>query len=61
LPNTGVGLEIERMLSPPFILSPDYGTRSTTVVLRDKVGKTTFVEQNYERDGLSGERKKFSL
>lgn len=61
LPDTGVGLEIERMLSPPFILSPDYGTRSTTVVLRDKTGETTFVEQNYEPGGLTGERKKFSF
>ena len=61
LPDTGVGLEIERMLSPPFILSPDYGTRSTTVVLKDQMGKSTFVEQNYEPGGLTGERKVFDF
>jgi len=61
LPDTGVGLEIERMLSPPFILSPDYGTRSTTVVLRDNRGKTVFVEQSYESGGLTGERKVFDF
>ncbi|WP_338452390.1 NRDE family protein [Niallia oryzisoli] len=32
LPNTGVPLEMERMLSPLFIKSPDYGTRSSTVI-----------------------------
>lgn len=33
LPNTGVPLEMERMLSPLFIKSKDYGTRSSTVLL----------------------------
>lgn len=32
LPDTGVEREIERMLSPPFIVSDRYGTRCTTVV-----------------------------
>jgi len=32
LPDTGVGLEWERRLSPVFIDSPGYGTRSSTVV-----------------------------
>ncbi len=47
LPNTGVGLEIERALSPLFIVSPDYGTRCSTVVLIDGAGKTTFVERTF--------------
>lgn len=33
LPDTGVGLDWERMLSPLFIQSADYGTRSTTLVI----------------------------
>ncbi len=32
LPQTGVSLELERMLSAVFIESPDYGTRTSTVV-----------------------------
>jgi len=32
LPKTGVGLEMERLLSSVWIESPDYGTRSSTVV-----------------------------
>ena len=35
LPDTGVGLERERSLSPAFIKSPGYGTRSSTVILVD--------------------------
>jgi uncharacterized protein with NRDE domain len=33
LPRTGVTLELERMLSPMFIKSENYGTRSSTVLL----------------------------
>jgi uncharacterized protein with NRDE domain len=35
LPKTGVSLELERMLSPVCIESPDYGTRASTVVKLD--------------------------
>jgi len=33
LPDTGVGLELERLLSPAFITSPSYGTRTSTIVI----------------------------
>jgi len=33
LPDTGVGLELERLLSSPFIVGEHYGTRSSTVLL----------------------------
>lgn len=33
LPDTGVGSKIERMLSPPFIVSERYGTRSSTALV----------------------------
>lgn len=35
LPDTGVGLEWERALSPPFVSSERYGTRCSSVVLVD--------------------------
>jgi uncharacterized protein with NRDE domain len=47
LPDTGVGLETERMLSPIFISSPGYGTRSSTVILLDRTGCLTFVEKSF--------------
>jgi uncharacterized protein with NRDE domain len=33
LPDTGVGLELERALSPPFVRGERYGTRCSSVVL----------------------------
>ena len=48
LPDTGVGLAKERMLAPLFITSPDYGTRSSTVLLVDKSGCVEFFERTYE-------------
>jgi uncharacterized protein with NRDE domain len=45
LPDTGVGLEWERVLSPLFIESPAYGTRSSTVLLIDRDGCMTFIER----------------
>lgn len=45
LPDTGVGLEWERLLSPLFIESPSYGTRSSTVLLIDGYGCVAFTER----------------
>lgn len=55
LPDTGYGVELERMLSSPFIVSPVYGTRSSTVMLVDNVGKVTFVERNFAGPDDPGE------
>jgi uncharacterized protein with NRDE domain len=45
LPDTGVGLERERVLSSPFIRSPEYGTRASTVLLVGRDGRVRFVER----------------
>ena len=47
LPDTGVGLEWERILAPLFISSPDYGTRSSSIVLMEYSGRTTFMERTF--------------
>ncbi len=47
LPETGVGLEVERMLSPLFIASPAYGTRSSTLVLIDRQDQVVFIERTF--------------
>lgn len=47
LPHTGVGIQWERILSPVFISSPDYGTRSSTLLLIDRENNVTFVERTY--------------
>lgn len=53
LPDTGVGLAWERILSPLFIQSPDYGTRSSTVLLIDYDKQVTFIERTFEESGES--------
>src|SRR2546423_1416608 len=47
LPDTGVGRDLERVLSPLFITSPIYGTRSSTVLLLDQEGRMTFIERTF--------------
>jgi uncharacterized protein with NRDE domain len=46
LPDTGIGLELERRLSPPFVRDARYGTRCSTVVLLQPHG-IRFVERRY--------------
>lgn len=55
LPKTGVTLEWERLLSSLFIKSPEYGTRSTTVILVDRQGAVTFVEKSFEKGEFESE------
>lgn len=50
LPDTGVGEEWEQVLSPIFIETPAYGTRSSSVVLIDRQGMVTFVERTFPVD-----------
>ncbi|NOT75918.1 MAG: NRDE family protein [Cyclobacteriaceae bacterium] len=61
LPDTGVGLERERMLSSMFIKSPDYGSRCSTVVLVDKNNKVTFAERVYDLKTFEFQQQVFDL
>lgn len=51
LPNTGVGLQLERQLSSIFILGEEYGTRASTVVLFRRDGKVLFKEKSFGPNG----------
>jgi uncharacterized protein with NRDE domain len=53
LPDTGVSLEWERLLSSAFIKSADYGTRSSTVFLLDNAGHAHFIERTFGPDGVA--------
>ncbi len=48
LPDTGVPLEWEKILSPMFIKSPEYGTRCSTAILWDYEDNIVFDERNYK-------------
>ncbi|WP_270182003.1 NRDE family protein [Alkalihalobacillus sp. CinArs1] len=45
LPNTGIPLEWERLLSPIYIKSEKYGTRAQTIVMVSNEGEVTFLEK----------------
>ena len=56
LPSTGVSLQRERELSAIFVSTPDYGTRSSAVLVRDTQGQISFEEQTWQEGGVAGER-----
>jgi len=53
LPDTGIGLERERWLSPAFIRGDDYGTRASTVLLIDAHGHGQIHERRFGPQGVA--------
>lgn len=59
LPDTGIGLQRERLLSPRFIRMADparpdsaiYGTRCSTVLITEAGGRTRVIERSVTADG----------
>lgn len=51
LPHTGVGPELEKVLSAKFINTPDYGTVCSTVIKFDRNGTCFFSEWTFDREG----------
>ncbi|MBK7539509.1 MAG: NRDE family protein [Myxococcales bacterium] len=60
LPDTGVGLALERKLAPPFLRGEHYGTRSSAVVLVS-AGALRFAERRYDSGGLPAGETMLSL
>lgn len=61
LPSTGVSLEMERLLSSIFIVSPNYGTRCSTIIALDAQGSGIFSETSYNAAGVPVERHDWPL
>ena len=52
LPDTGLSRERERLLSAPFIVSGEYGTRCSTVLAIERDGATVhFIERTFNPSG----------
>lgn len=51
LPDTGLSADLELLLSSIFIVSPEYGTRSTAIILQNKAGEIEVYERNYNNEG----------
>jgi uncharacterized protein with NRDE domain len=60
LPQTGVSLEWERMLSPMFIKSENYGTRSSTVLLMTEK-EIEYIERVFSNHEVKTQGFKFEL
>ena len=51
LPDTGIGLERERLLGPVFIRGEHYGTRASTLVLHHEGGTLYLRERSFAANG----------
>lgn len=51
LPSTGVSARWERLLSSPFIVSAEYGTRCSTLLMIAADGSARFVERSFDAGG----------
>jgi uncharacterized protein with NRDE domain len=62
LPDTGVGIEKERWLSPIFIRTKEYGTRCSTLLLSRRDGEIQYIERTFdtESDAVSLRRHQFA-
>ncbi len=61
LPDTGIGIEKERMLSAMFIKSANYGTRNTTLIMIQNSGHVNFMERTYLNDRQKYQTLKFEF
>ncbi len=48
-------------MTAPFIVQPDYGTRCSSVLLRDEAGRVRFTEMRFDVDGNTTGRSDFSF
>jgi len=48
-------------LSAPFVVMPDYGTRCSTVLIRERGGRIRFTEQRFDPDGTITGRSDFEF
>lgn len=53
LPDTGVGLELERQLSPLFVRGERYGTRATTLIAVARRGGGVIEEHRFGPNGVA--------
>ncbi len=61
LPSTGVPLEVERVLSAPFIVAPGYGTRASTLLLARRDGRAVLLERRFDATFRESGTSRFEL
>jgi uncharacterized protein with NRDE domain len=61
LPDTGIGPELERQVSPAFVSNPLYGTRCSTLLMVHRDGSQDFAERRFDAAGSTLETRRFHL
>jgi uncharacterized protein with NRDE domain len=61
LPDTGIGSELERLLSPVFTGTDKYGTRCSTVVMVDKNYNVMFAEKTFFKNAGTFSTREFNF
>ncbi|MGA9853044.1 MAG: NRDE family protein [Gammaproteobacteria bacterium] len=61
LPDTGVGVEREQLLSPVFVVNPVYGTRCSSVIVMQRNGSIHFAERRFDAAGQALETRCFHI
>lgn len=61
LPDTGVGLDTERLLSPIFIEGDEYGTCCSTAIIVDREGEVFFHERSFYDGQIKDVRHHFHI
>jgi uncharacterized protein with NRDE domain len=61
LPDTGIDLERERVLSSAFIATPNYGTRCSTILLIDTAGRVSFTERTHPTDHDTTQTRRYAF
>ena len=56
-----LGFEKAHAMTAPFIVQADYGTRCSTVVLRDNRNRLRFTEKRFDADGTNSGRSDFTF
>jgi uncharacterized protein with NRDE domain len=61
LPHTGLPEDWERAVSAPFVVNERYGTRCSTVVFVDRVGRTVVHERRFDPGGVQSGASRFAF
>ncbi len=61
LPDTGIGRERERQISPVFVVNQTYGTRCSSVILFHKNSGIRFAERRFDAAGQALETRYFHI
>ncbi|MGH8397931.1 MAG: NRDE family protein [Gammaproteobacteria bacterium] len=61
LPDTGIGRERERQVSPVFVVNQIYGTRCSSVILFHQNGGIRFAERRFDAAGQALETRYFHI